>query len=353
MLLATACSSRPDAKGESVETVRSALVDGGAPASGANEYSVFVAGPTPGAGRMKPAMVFDSKNRVSLVFGGYALGGALAETWEYDGAWTQRCTGDSCQGTPAARHAAPLAYVPDRSVAVLYGGSTGAGALLCDTWEWASDGRTWTSKSAPTCSDASVTSRTAHSMAGFGSKAVAFGGLVSTGGGAPLRTNDISAWDGQNWSSLCDKDCAGDPLPAPRAYSSLVHAHLSRGDVLWVFGGNALPAGSDTGQLVSDLWEFDVATSRWTERCTSAACKASAPAARAEHGAAFDSVRGRLFVQGGCRNAACSGAAFDDAYEYDPGADLWSSVPRVVGAGLPQGRADLAAVFDGARGRVV
>jgi hypothetical protein len=307
---------------------------------------------------MKPSMVYDAKNRVSLLFGGYALGaGVLNETWEYgdlEGLWIERCDGDTCKSTPSARQGAGLAYVPERSVAVLFGGVNGSGsAMYCDTWEWSSDARKWEPKSQPDCTDgSSVARRVGHAMAGVGSKAILFGGLAQAGAGSSARSNDLLAWDGQAWTPLCDEECAKAALPSPRKFATLVHAPLASKDVLWLFGGDALASGAAVGAVVNDLWEFDLKTSRWTPLCTSAACKATAPGARTQHAAVFDPVRGRMIVHGGCRDSTCQ-TFFDDAREYDPETDAWSAVPRPIAPGLPAARIDFPAVFDAKRGRVV
>jgi hypothetical protein len=362
LLAICGCSSRAESGGSGVAQAQSALADGGVASS--SEYSVFVAstiasGPT---ARMKPSMAFDAKNGASVLFGGYALGtGVLNETWEYGGAgvWTNRCEGGTCSSMPAARQGAGLAYVPGREVTVLFGGVNGSGsAMYCDTWEWSSDARHWEPKSQPDCSDASsVARRVGHAMAGAGSSAIVFGGLVQAGTGASARSNDLSAWNGQGWSTLCDEDCrtATGGLPSPRKFATLVHAPLAHPrakDVLWLFGGDALADGAQAGAVANDLWEFDLNTSRWTRLCSSAACKATAPEPRTQHAAVFDPVRGRMIVHGGCRDTACQ-TFFDDAREYDPETDSWSPVPRVLAPGLPAARIDFPAVFDVNRGRVV
>ena len=68
----------------------------------------------------------------------FPITGALADTWEWDGAeWTQVAdTG------PGARALNGLAYDAAREQVVLFGGADSAGNVLDDTWAW--DGTEWT-----------------------------------------------------------------------------------------------------------------------------------------------------------------------------------------------------------------
>lgn len=83
------------------------------------------------------------RNRVVL-FGGvyYPSGGSqtyVNDTWEFDGTnWSKRAPASS----PTARSQGMMAFDPERSVTVLYGGS--GSTNYSDVWEW--NGTTWTQK---------------------------------------------------------------------------------------------------------------------------------------------------------------------------------------------------------------
>ena len=87
--------------------------------------------------RFGHAVTFDSKRKRVVLFGGQATplgeGAALlGDTWSWDGTeWTQE------QDTgPAVRVNHALAYDAVRDRVVLFGGATGFGIFLNDTWEW-------------------------------------------------------------------------------------------------------------------------------------------------------------------------------------------------------------------------
>ena len=81
-------------------------------------------GPSP---RYYHALAYDSARGVTVLFGGYDIGGDNGETWEWDGtSWTLR----SSTG-PSRRELHAMAYDSARGVTVLFGGNRGGG----ETWE--------------------------------------------------------------------------------------------------------------------------------------------------------------------------------------------------------------------------
>jgi hypothetical protein len=89
------------------------------------------------------AMVYDRVRKGTVLFGGqkslYGIGpDFVGDTWTWDGANWIRMTPDHAP-SPRTKHV--MAYDPDRSVVVLFGGIAEDGAALSDTWEW--DGVDW------------------------------------------------------------------------------------------------------------------------------------------------------------------------------------------------------------------
>ena len=105
--------------------------------------------------RYAPAMAYDSANGVTVLFGGNDKNGKpLSDTWIYDGtSWRPMFVA----GPPPARVHASLVYDTKRKVCVLFGGSDGSG-YLNDTWEW--NGVGWNKIATLT----SPSSRTSHAM---------------------------------------------------------------------------------------------------------------------------------------------------------------------------------------------
>jgi hypothetical protein len=329
--------------------VAQADVADGAAAPSNHGYAVFTSvatDPKP-TGRAWTSFAYDSGRAVSVLYGGSALIDVLGDTWEYDGAWKEVNPGDN--DAPGGRGSAAMAYAPGRGVSVLFGGFRSPSAL-CETWEWTGSTAKWRLASQPSCTDGESVAarRIAHAMTDVGDDVALFGGKVQNSG-AFQRSNALLRWDGSTWSSLCDAACQSGSaaLPAPRAYPAFVHVKKGARDVLWLFGGT-----TDTS-VVNDLWQFDPTTVRWSQLCTSTACRASAPDARTNAGAAYDSVRNRVVLHGGCASDDCTTQTFHDVYEYDPENDVWAKAPTSLDPTFPDAKGAFGIVFDAKRGRVV
>jgi hypothetical protein len=83
--------------------------------------------------RDRHAMAFDSKAGVVLLYGGGTRAGQLDDMWQWDGrAWRKiPLTGP----TPGKRELHAMAYDPARDRTVLYGGNHD-GRVVDDVWEW-------------------------------------------------------------------------------------------------------------------------------------------------------------------------------------------------------------------------
>jgi hypothetical protein len=97
-------------------------------------------GPSP---RYEPMMADDPAEHGVLLWGGTSLPGQaiLNDTWLYRGGiWTELCSGTAaaprCAGSPSPRVAAQLAYDPERSGVVLFGGAKAFNDVN-DTWLFA------------------------------------------------------------------------------------------------------------------------------------------------------------------------------------------------------------------------
>lgn len=147
-------------------------------------------GPT---ARIWPSMASDIRNRKMLLFGGFDGKRCLGDSWYWDG---ERWSGLKPEPSPAPRW--HFAMVTDRhsQTVVLFGGvdtNTQPPVVFGDTWLW--DGAAWRH-----AADNGPTPRFAHAMAydPNRSRIVLFGGR--TADGQPL--NDTWEWDGNSWTEL-------------------------------------------------------------------------------------------------------------------------------------------------------
>ncbi|MBL8725040.1 MAG: hypothetical protein JNK49_13400 [Planctomycetes bacterium] len=106
---------------------------------GANGWVQVSGGGGPSA-RSNLAMAFDRRRNRTVLFGGQSsAGGALGDTWEFQGStstWTQRTHSQA----PSPRWGHAMDFDPVRGVTVLHGGFSGS-THLNDVWEY--DGVTW------------------------------------------------------------------------------------------------------------------------------------------------------------------------------------------------------------------
>jgi hypothetical protein len=175
------------------------------------------------------SMAYDAATGTVVLFGGAALGGGLADTWEWNGrtkTWKQ----DFPASSPPPQ-STPLAYDAARATVVLFGQNNN------DTWTW--DGTTWTQQFP------------AISPPPRGLPALAYdpslGQVVLFGGsqGPPSAMNDTWAWNGITWTQL------NLPTePGGRWAAGMVFEPLNDGRLL--FGGELAgdPFGNDTWFLL-------------------------------------------------------------------------------------------------------
>ncbi len=182
-------------------------------------------GPAP---RILFAMTYDIERAAVVVFGGLSgAGSTLGETWELRGAcgsrsWAQIPTANA----PTPRTGARLAYDPVRKVSVLFGGVS-SGTTLADTWEW--NGSTWSKRMPAT----SPSARSEHAIAYDPRRRtiVLFGGKLGD-----VRLDDTWQWDGTVWTPIA-------PVIVPEARSGMAMALDVTGGLL-VVGGELAELGA-------------------------------------------------------------------------------------------------------------
>jgi Dockerin type I domain len=210
------------------------------------------------AGRFAASIAYDTQHHQTVLFGGQSGPSSgcapvpdqlnqnhlCSDTWTFDGSsWTRQPAPNS----PPFRSLAAMAYDPDTSQTVLYGGYSDQNSLG-DTWTW--DGLTWTqqspSSSPPALEGAVMGWDAAHHQL------ILFGG-EGNGPNGPQYFNDTWAWDGSKWEHL---QLSTSPPP--------LHAASMSFDPL--IGGLVLSAGQGAGPgtfgTYSDSWLWDGTT--WT-----------------------------------------------------------------------------------------
>jgi hypothetical protein len=143
-------------------------------------------------GRQAFAMVYASKQRKTMVFGGGDGAGKIFgdELWSFDGKRWQKTLSN---GTgPGPRIAPGYAYDDKRGLLIIFGGISN-GVLKGDTWAW--DGKKW-KLLAETGPSARTMGYLAYDKAR--DRIVLFGGRM----GWPNDANDTWEWDGKGWREI-------------------------------------------------------------------------------------------------------------------------------------------------------
>lgn len=174
---------------------RAVLFDGteAVETTGPDWFTSSVVAPGP---RDAPALAYDSKRRVTVLFGGNAqLGIAASDTWTWDGAtWSPQMV----MNAPPARSDAQMVYDRKNDQIVLFGGVDSSGAFLADTWLW--DGTTWHDATPAQ----SPSARTGFAI-GYDDKrerVILYGGGTVDIAGNPVALGDTWSWDGHTWTPL-------------------------------------------------------------------------------------------------------------------------------------------------------
>lgn len=239
--------------------------------------AVAASGP---AARTEPGMAYDTARNVMVLFGGAGSGILYQDTWEYDG--TQWTLGPAAPPGLRARAGHAMAYDPATQRIVMFGGEPILGTYLADTWHY--DGA-WTQLSPPQ----SPSPRGRPSMAARNGQVVLFGGFDGTRyndtwlfdgsnwaagpaapGGVGPRIRSAAAYDswrkrvvtfggyyesgkllGDTWEFDGLDWTRSEPTSGPSARSSHAMAFDSVRGVTVLFGG------TDAAGYTNETWEFD------------------------------------------------------------------------------------------------
>ena len=306
----TACSnvSSPPRACES-----SALSGAASAVQWTNVTSDLGPGPSP---RYDSSVAFDPTSGYEVLFGGTNAAGAIfRDTWTLsNGFWQNRTPAHLLTSTyPAGRYGAALAYDPNSSALILFGGH-GATGPLNDTWEFKNGN--WS----PLPLTVLPSSRSFPSMADD----PANGCLVLFGGRTPLRSlNDTWCFSRGDWTNITGS--GSEPTP-PSRYGSGMAAFPSVGGVL-LFGGAHIAGGVSVE--LNDTWAFS--SGGWTNVLPDVS-----PPARCYAGVTPAVNGSSVLMYGG---TSASGAVLGDLWQYESGG--WTNETGPSGPG-PLSGADLA-----------
>ena len=224
-------------------------------------------------GRQFPCLVYDSTNKVLVLFGGngnnvqnYPTQILYNDTWTYDPG-SKTWTNMSPAVSPSARELSGMAFHKGRGVSVLYGGNIGPGVVMeADTWAYDYVRNTWTKMTPET----SPPPRNAHSMAydPINDKVVLVGGV----------SPPIYNWRADSWSYDYGKNWTMGTRNAPSARSGHQMAYDSDTGETILFGGfDGALLDQSSMMYCGDTWSYNLSQYRWTLLSPTRACQEVAP----------------------------------------------------------------------------
>jgi hypothetical protein len=272
--------------------------------------------------RQGHAMVYDPVTERVILFGGLDDSDRtiLNDTWSYDPAantWTEL---QPVGAVPFARFEHDMVYDPTSQTAILFGGTAGGMTGLNDTWAYHPESGEWTKLQLT--GDVPLP-RFRHAMA-FDT---ARGEVIVFGGDSGWQVlDDIWTLQLSEVPAESSDDSSWTELPAvgtlsPPGGSGLLFHDSDRGELI-LLGGY--------GHDFQDIWEFDLATSTWTQ---TTAVGPVPSAERFNPGMVYDQEGRRLILYGG--ESASSDVAFDaltDTWVYEFATNKWSEI-RTTGDG--------------------
>ena len=262
-----------------------------------------------------PSATFDSKDNVTVLFGGYSTSTFYSDkTWEYNHAtntWTEITTTPK----PPARQSAGLSYDPVQNVVVLFGGYNDT-MFLTDTWELNVVTNTWAQIAPPVSPPSLVDTPLAYHASA--QRHIVFGQNLATG------TMETWAYDAgaDTWTNR-------NPTGSPSARSGFAIAYSPQRDRTVLFGGSLLTT------LYDQTFEYNYASSAWAQ------ISVTGPAARVGHSMTYRPASTSILLFGGATSTGNSQETW--RYFTGPGGPTWA----VVGTPTrPPSRQNAAMTFD-------
>ena len=285
-------------------------------------YSLLGSTSSAPSARFDGTIAYDATGKQVFLFGGYDTT-PKNDLWSYSveqGMWTAiRTTGTA----PPARFGQTLLLDSTRRRLIVYGGQ--GATFYSDVWVLDLASRAWKQLAGD---DSGPPRRYAHSAI---YEPVRDRMVISHGFTTSGRLDDTWAFDfaTNTWRDLNPSG----PRPLKRC---LHHASYDgeRGQ-MYLYGG----CSSGFGPCPQgDLWSFDLATNKWTERTPK-----PSPPPREHYGMAFDSARAKLVVFGGNGNGT-----LNDTWEFDPRSGVWQQA--AIDGSSPSPRSRQEAVYAEDRG---
>ena len=226
-------------------------------------------------GRFDASMAYDPANGTVVLFGGESTGGALNDTWIWDGSTWRNA---NPAASPLNRIGAAMAFDAQTGKVVLFGGINGNN-FLGDTWAW--DGTNWTQVDTGQVNGPSQRENASMAYDASSGNLVMFGGYggCSSQLDCGNELSDTWIWDGTTWVQ--------EEVTAPPGRDAAAMTYDGGTETVVLFGGDS--GGSFD---LNDTWTWN--SSGWTD-----ASPGTSPSARTNASMAYDGSTGHVVLFGG------------------------------------------------------
>ncbi|MFX1511548.1 MAG: Kelch repeat-containing protein [Promethearchaeota archaeon] len=253
--------------------------------------------------RFNAGIVYDSYHKKVILFGGTSEGTFKADTWIFDfqsNQWTE-----VFPETSPPRHVDPaMIFDPINNRAIIFGGFAGVGSYLDETWGYYYANNTWVKLNPSSKPPA----RYGHGFVydSHSQKGILFGGRAQS------RYDDTWFYDPilNSWHELIPEN-----KPERRYWHRMIYDSINQKTIL--FGGDNPYSDPTSGRSKNDTWFYDYVSNQWTE-----ANPEVSPSARMSQGMVYDSTNHKVILFGG----VCSldhNHPFNDTWVYDYGNNNW------------------------------
>ncbi len=290
--------------------------------------------------RSAPAMAYDPELSSVILFGGYLGPSVLAggDTWEYsNGSWSD--LSGALSVAPPARWEAGFAYDPATQSLILFGGRD-LNQFFNDTWSFNASG--WTQLSP-------ATAPSARGLVGMTYDAAA-GAIVLFGGGVGnVPAQSLSPWrffsDTWEFAQGTWTNVTGRSTLTPPAVAAAGLAYDPAGGFDLLYGGTQAPNGCAP---VAEEWEFRAGN--WTDHSANLSQGPGGLTGISDFGLTYDPAGTGLLFFGGVTSTASGGCySVSETWGFSPNG-TWTNLTGSVGAPVPVNRHAFALSYDGADG---
>jgi hypothetical protein len=269
-------------------------------------------------------MVFDSRNNLTMMFGGITWSQYCRnDTWGYNYT-TDTWTNLNPATSPSVRRSHAMVYNSVNDTMILFGGYNGTyltDIYLNDTWAYNYTLNTWTQRNPATSPSARMSYAMVYDIAN--NRIILFGGY----NGSYLGDTWVYDYSTDTWTNM-------NPATSPSARSGHTMAYDSANNRVVLFGGY------DGSSYLSDTWIYNYGTNTWTQVNPS-----TSPSVRSEHAMVYDSVKNRCVLFGGYNGTA----RLYDTWVYSYADGIWVETEKYE----PGRRSGHAMAYDTGNGRVV